>query len=613
MIDDFDVVVRRGLWFDGTGAPGAVRDLGIRDGRVAAVSDSPLPIAARTRVIEAAGHWVMPGFLDVHTHYDAEVLVAPGLTESVRHGVTAVFMGSCSLSTVYADVLDAADMFSRVEALPRDYVLAALERNKRWSSPATYIAALEALPLGPNVAAFIGHSDIRASVMGLGRSTDPDVEPTEAELVGMERALDEALDAGFVGLSTMTNPWDKLDGDRYRSRCLPSSYARWSEFRRLSRALRSRSRVLQGIPNLNTKYDMFFFLGLSTGIGRRPLKVSLLAAADAKADRWVHRLFGPLAWLANGPGRGAFTWQHLPVKFEVYADGIDLVVFEEFGSGRAALHLREEAARNALMQDESYRRWFRADFEKRFSSRVWHRDFHDAEIVACPDARLIGKHVGAVAEERGLHPADTFLDLLVEHGRALRWRTTIANDRNEVLNELIQKPGVTIGFSDSGAHLRNMAFYNYGIRLLARVHAANQLGKPFLSLERAVHKLTGELADFYDVDAGHLGVGDVADLVVVNPAGLDGEAEQYAEAPMPEFGGLRRMVNRNDAAVAATLIGGEVVYRDGQFVDGYPAKVGRGRFLRSGTQHAADTAREAPSGRRGAAHGVQRKTAAIEA
>jgi N-acyl-D-aspartate/D-glutamate deacylase len=613
MIADFDVVVRGGSWFDGTGAAAAVRDLGIRDGRVAAVSESPLPIGSRTRVIEAAGHWVMPGFLDVHTHYDAEVLVAPGLNESVRHGVTAVFIGSCSLSTVYSDALDAADMFSRVEALPRDYVLAALERSKRWSDPASYIAALEALPLGPNVAAFIGHSDVRASVMGLGRATDPDVKPTEPELAAMERAVEAALGAGFVGLSTMTNPWDKLDGDRYRSRCLPSSYARWSEFRRLSRALRRRGRVLQGIPNLNTKYDMFFFLGLSTALGRRPLKVSLLAAADAKADRWVHRLFGPLAWLANGLGRGAFTWQHLPVKFEVYADGIDLVVFEEFGSGRAALHLREETARNALMRDESYRRSFRADFEKRFASRVWHRDFHDAEIVACPDKTLIGKHVGAVAEERGLHPADTFLDLLVEHGRALRWRTTIANDRPEVLNELIQLPGVSIGFSDSGAHLRNMAFYNYGIRLLARVHDAIQRGTPFLTLERAVHKLTGELADFYDVDAGHLRVGDVADLVVINPHGLNGEAERYAEAPMPEFGGLRRMVNRNDSAVLATVIGGEIVYREGQFAEGYPKRAGRGRFLRSGSRQALAPTREARREPLAALHDGEPEPAASQA
>jgi N-acyl-D-aspartate/D-glutamate deacylase len=574
----YDVLIKGGLWFDGTGAPGQPRDLGISGGRVVEIGEGLEP-GPDTEVVDAAGNWVMPGFIDVHTHYDAEVLVASGLNESVRHGVTTVMIGSCSLSTVYASPLDAADLFSRVEALPRTQVLDALTEKKTWRNPAEYIDAVEKLPLGPNIASMLGHSDVRAAVMGLGRSTDPDLTPTNGELAAMEQALGEALDAGYVGLSTMTNPWDKVDGDRYRSRQLPSSYAKWSEFRRLNRTLRRRGRVLQGIPNLNTKYDILFFLAAATGIGRKPLKVSLLAAADPKADRHVHRIFGPLARLVNGRANGQFRWQHLPTKFEVYADGIDLVVFEEFGSGRAALHLRDEVERDVLLQDEAYRRWFRADFEKKFASRVWHRDFDDAEIVACPDGGVVGKSVGQVARERGIHVVDAFLDLVVEHGKKLRWHTTIANDRPDKLNYLVQQPGVTIGFSDAGAHLRNMAFYNYAIRLLTRVHQAHE---SFLAKETAVYKLTGEIGDFYGLDAGHLRVGDRADVVVIDPAGLDSETEKYAEAAMPEFGGMSRMVNRNDRAVAATLIGGKVVYRSGEFVAGYGKDFASGRFLRAG-------------------------------
>jgi N-acyl-D-aspartate/D-glutamate deacylase len=586
MQSPFDVVIRGGTWFDGTGAPGVVRDLGIRGGRLVEASADPLPAGAATEVIDAAGRWVMPGFIDVHTHYDAELLLAPGLGESVRHGVTTVMVGSCSLSTIYSTPLDLADLFSRVEALPRAHVLAALERGKQWSTPAEYVAAIERLPLGPNVASFLGHSDLRAHVMGLGRATDPACRPSEAELRTMERALEDAIDAGFLGLSTMTNPWDKLDGDRYRSRSLPSSYARWTEFRRLNRILRRSGRMLQSIPNLNTKIDMVLFLAASTGLGRKPLKVSLLAAADPKATRFIHRVFGPLAWLTNVLGRGAFRWQHLPTPFQVYADGIELVVFEEFGAGRAALHLREEVERNQLLRDPAYRRRFRADFEKRFTSRVWHRDFHDAEIVGCPDAGVVGKRVDEVARERGLHPVDAFLDLIVEHGSQLRWRTTIANDRPEVLDRLVRQPGVTIGFSDAGAHLRNMAFYNFAIRLLARVHQAAQRGAPFLTTEHAVHKLTGELGAFYGIDAGHLRIGDRADLAVIDPAGLADDPCGYAEAAMAEFGGLRRMVNRNDRAVTATLVAGHVAYRDGRFVPGYGSTRGHGRFLRAGTAQA---------------------------
>ena len=602
---NYDVILSGGTVFDGSGGPGVRADVGISGGEVRAVSSTPLEPGPDTEVIDAAGQWVMPGFVDVHTHYDAEVLLDPGLRESVRHGVTTVLLGNCSLSTLYSTPVDIADLFSRVEALPRDHVLKAVDTHKTWSSPEEYIAALERLPLGPNIAALVGHSDLRAKVMGLDRSTDPSQRPTRRESAQMAEALDRALDAGLLGLSTMTNPWDKLDGDRYRSRSLPSSYASWSEFRRLHRILRRRGRLLQSIPNLNTKYDMIFFLGAATGVGRKALKVSLLAAADPKASPWIHRIFGPLAALVNGPGRGDFRWQHLPTTFDVYSDGIDLVVFEEFGSGRAALHLREELGRNELLQDEAYRRWFRADFEKKFSSRVWHRDFADAEITECPDASVVGKNIAEVAEERGIHVVDAFLDLVVEHGRKLRWHTTIANHRRKQMDRLITRPGVTVGFSDAGAHLRNMAFYNFGIRLLRRVHDARE---GFLTVAQAAHKLSGELADFYGVDAGHLRIGDRADIVVVNPAGLTDEVDAYREETMPEFGGLSRMVNRNDDAVTATLVGGRVVYRGGRFASWFGVSERAGQFLRAGVRTPA-----AGADRRPAAEGEDRQPAAAAA
>lgn len=575
----FDVVIQNGRWFDGTGAPSARRHLGLRDGTVVAVSAEPLDTTG-ARVIDADGKWVMPGMVDIHTHYDVEVLRGPGLAESVRHGVTTVLLGSCSLSTVHVDAVDAGDLFGRVEAIPRDYVIDAVGATKNWTSAGEYVAALESLPLGPNLAAFIGHSDMRTAVMGMDRATRPDARPSPAELARMESMLSESLDAGFVGMSAQQLLFDKIDGDTCRSRTLPSTYAKARERRRLNALLRERARVLQAGPDIASPKSITAMVTSTLGWGRKPLKTSLLSAADLKANPALVHIMGPMARAMNALG-GDFRWQHLPVPFEVYADGIDLVIFEEFGAGAAALHLRDQVERNALLQDEEYRRRFRKDYDRKFTPKVWHRDFFDADIVGCPDETVIGKTFGQVGVDRGVHPVDAYLDLVVEHGTKLRWRTTISNHRPQYLDKLAADPGVQMGFSDAGAHLRNMSFYNFGLRLLRRVHAAEQAGKPFLSLERAVHRLTGELADWYGIDAGKLREGDRADLVIVDPAHLDDSLDAYAEEPVEQYGGLPRMVNRNDQAVNAVFVAGRQLVANGRPTDDLGTRRS-GQFLRAG-------------------------------
>jgi N-acyl-D-aspartate/D-glutamate deacylase len=585
----YDVIIRGGLWFDGTDREPQIRTLGIRDGVVATVSERELDETDCPDVIDAAGKWIVPGLIDAHTHYDAEVLLDPGLRESVRHGVTTVLLGNCSLSTVYANSEDAADLFSRVEAVPREYVFGALDANKTWSTAAEYIEAIDALPLGPNVVSLLGHSDLRAAVLGLDRATDDSVRPTEDELRKMAALLDEALQAGMLGMSGMDSPIDKLDGDRFRSRALPSTFATWRERRRLIKVLRKRGRILQSAPNLNKPMlALLFFSASSRMFGRRdPVRITLLVSADAKAMPMAVHTFGIGTRLLNALLGSAVRFVHLPVPFKLYSDGLDLPVFEEFGAGTAALHLRDQIERNELLADKSYRRRFRREFDRiKLGPTMWNRDFHDAVIVECPDTSLIGKSFGAIAEERGLHPLDLFLDVLVENGeRNVRWTTTVANHRPDKLDKLAAEPSIHMGFSDAGAHLRNMAFYNFGLRLLRRTWDADRAGKPFLTMQRAVYRLTGELAEFFGIDAGTLRVGDRADFVVIDPAGLDDSLDGYYEQETPFYGGLRRMVNRNDEAVVATGVGGEVVFRRGQFRDGYGQTVKSGRYLRAGARH----------------------------
>ncbi len=579
----YDVIVKDGLWFDGTGRTPQLRNLGIRDGVVATVSAQPLDEAGCPDVIDAKGKWVTPGFIDVHTHYDAEVLLDPGLRESVRHGVTTVLLGMCSLSTVYAENDDAADLFSRVEAVPRKFVVGALEQKRNWSGPAEYVQTLEALPLGPNVSSLLGHSDLRTSVLGLDRATTPNVTPTNAELETMAARLEAALDAGMLGMSGMDAAIDKLDGDRFRSRALPSTFATWRERRRLIKVLRKRGRILQSAPNVAKLQEALnFFLESSGWFGRRPgVRMSLLVSADAKSSPAAVYVLGPVTRLANKFLNSKVRFQHLPVPFELYSDGIDLPVFEEFGAGTAALHLKDQLERNKLMADPEYRRRFRKSFDKKvLGPTLWHRDFHDSTIVECPDKSLVGKSFGQIADERGSHPLDAFLDVLVEHGeRNTRWTTIVANHRPKQLDKLATEPSVHMGFSDAGAHLRNMAFYNYALRMLRRVHDADKSGRPFMTTEHAVHRLTGEVAEWFGLEAGTLRQGERADFVVIDPAGLNAELEAYHEDSVDFYGGLNRMVNRSDAAVVATGVGGQVVFRDGDFVEGYGQTVKSGHYL----------------------------------
>lgn len=577
----YDTIIRNGRWFDGTGAPSALRNIGIRDGRIAAVTPHALDETGCAEVVDATGKWVLPGMVDVHTHYDVEVLGGPGLPESVRHGVTTVLVGSCSLSTIHVGGVDAGDLFGRVEAIPREHVIDAIEGAKTWNSAPEYARALEARPLGPNVAAFIGHSDMRTAVMGMDRATRDDVRPTATEQAEMERMLTEALDAGFLGMSSQQLLFDKIDGETCRSRTLPSTYAKPRELRRLKSLLRRRGRVLQSGPDIENPINLASQVAQSLPVLRKKLKTSLLSAADVKSNPFAIMMLGPLARLVNTFGAD-FRWQHLPVPFEVYADGIDLVVFEEFGSGAAALHLRDEIERNELLRDEGYRRRFRKDYDNKFGLRVWHRDFFDAEIVACPDESVVGRSFGQVGLDRGgLHPVDAFLDLVLEHGTRLRWRTTISNHRPEVLKKLARDPGIQMGFSDAGAHLRNMAFYNFGLRLLRHVRDAERSGRGFMTIEQAVHRLTGELADWYGIDAGHLRVGDRGDVLVLDPDRLDDRLDDYAESTVEQYGNLSRMVNRNDETVDLVLIGGRAVVRGGTPTELLGAQR-TGSFLRVG-------------------------------
>src|SRR5690606_34092193 len=154
------------------------------------------------------------------------------------------------------------------------------------------------------------------------------------------------LDAGYLGLSINTLPWDKMDGEdapgSFRSRPTPSVFGTWREYRRLSAILRRRDRVLQGVPNLRTKLNIALFLLHSTGILRRPLKTTILALIDAKAARGTFVLAAAMTRLVNALLRADVRFQALPVLFELWTDGMEVPVLEEIAAGTEALHLHTD-------------------------------------------------------------------------------------------------------------------------------------------------------------------------------------------------------------------------------------------------------------------------------
>jgi N-acyl-D-aspartate/D-glutamate deacylase len=555
-------VIRGGTVFDGRGGPGVTADVVTRDGVVAGIVPPGSPVAGASEV-DAGGCWVTPGFVDLHTHYDAELEVAPSLDESVRHGITTALIGSCGLSMAVGDPVDLADMFCRVEGIPRELVLPVLERVVTWDSPTAYLDHLASLPLGPNVTPMLGHSTIRAHAMGLERSLTAGIRPTRDELLAMGGLLREALEVGYLGLSINTLPWDKMDGDRFRSRPTPSVFANWDEYRFLNRVLRRYGAVWQGVPDVSTKLNVLLFLWESIPVGRRPpLRTMIISLADLKADRTIRHTAGALARLCNEVLGGDLRFQSLPTPFDMFVDGLEVPVIEEFGAGTSALHEIDYEARADLLRQPAFRARFRRQWRAFFPGRAYHRDLDETRILDCPDAMVVGRSFGEVARERGQDPIDTFLDLQAEHGTKLRWYTVIANDRVDALRWVVDHPAVLIGFSDAGAHLRNMAFYNFGLRMLKLVRDAELEGQPFMTTGRAVHRLTAEIADHLGIDGGTLAPGRPADLVVIDPEQLDGSLEEIHEAPMAGFPGLQRYVRRNPGVVRTVLVNGDVAWYD---------------------------------------------------
>lgn len=577
-----NTLIKNGLFFSGNLNEKAVQQDILIDsnGKIKKIGSNYSIPESDIEIIDATGKWIVPGFIDSHTHYDAEVLASPGLKESARHGVTSIILGSCSVSAVFNNPEDTTDSFARVEAIPRDIMLPLLQKEKNWNSPKEWKAYINKLPLGINVASFIGHSDIRMKAMGINRSLSEKESATEAEKLAMFNMLNDALDEGFIGLSTMDNPWDKMDGDRYWSHKTPSFYSSWKERKNLIDVLRKRDAILQGAPNLVTRYNALNYMFASSGVFRKPLKTTMIAMMDLIGDRYIYPIIALASSVINKFGNANFRMQSPPCPFTVYYDGVDSVMFEEFPSGEALRHLAKELdQRNELIKDQQYRERFKKEIKKKFAPKVWHKDLSKSIIIDCPDTSLIGKNFYDLAKERNSHPIDVFLDTIILYDKKIRWTTTIANDRKEKYKDLYNFKYNLISFSDAGAHLNNMAFYNFPLKMIKNVQESIEAGSPIMSMEKCIWRLTKEQSDWFNLDCGHLAEGKTADLVLLNPENFKNINENVEMESIKEFGNFDRLVNRNDGVVTRVLVGGKTIFENEKFTEDYGKSKKYGRFL----------------------------------
>jgi N-acyl-D-aspartate/D-glutamate deacylase len=632
----WDTLIRNALVFDGSGAAPLAQDVAIQDGRIAALGTS-LPAENAGRVINAAGQWLMPGLLDIHTHFDLEVELEPGLPEAVRHGTTTAVVSNCSLGIVYgAQRRDGADpivdCFARVENVPKP-VLRKVADSVTWSDSKEYLEHFSRIPLGPNIVPMIPHSMLRIEVMGLNDSVTR--APTEGELLQMEQLVEKGMREGYVGFSTDALPFHYLANQPNTHKQIPTQFAPFTELKRLTRIVRDWGRVWQATPPKDDKLAVFRnFLLTSGSLHGRTLKVTAVAAIDVTTNHSLLQLALLMSRLLNSKFlRGHFRLQALSAPFKIWSDGVITPIAEEIPVLRRLNEpdLDDRAGRAAIMADPQWQADFRRMWQHGrrgfglarlkqwlgLSDNVLTRDLRDMTIETCPVADWSGETMQAVhqrllawqqtgqggGDKAGFpaaspHPnvlpvarseaereafasfaknidgCDFFLHLLRRFDTDLRWWTVTANRNARTTKELLFKPLLLPGFNDSGAHLTNMAFYDGNLRTLK---FAQEDGLQKVAL--AVHRLTQEPAQFFGIDAGEIRVGARADLVQIDPEALRTyDPEACIEYVYRESFAHHQLVNRPRGVVTRTLINGQVAWEQG----GYTPAFGRetlGRVL----------------------------------
>ena len=607
----WDTILRGAKVFDGTGRAGEVVDVALRDGRIAALGEQ-LPDEAAVEVRDHHGGYLIPGLLDIHTHEDLEAELDPTLPEMVRHGTTSAIVGNCSIGLAFGaqrrgDDDPIVDCFARVENIPKT-VLSAAADKATWSTPQEYLSHLDHLNLGANLAPFLPHSMLRIEVMGLADSVTRD--PTEAELQQMEGLLEEAMQEGYVGMSTDGLPLHFLANQPHVDKRIPTQYASFEEYRRLTDVVRRHDRVWQMTPATDDgKLTLKLFMLTSGRLYKKPLKVTALAALDSTINRVTKAQALTMSHLMNSwILNGRLRMQSLAAPFRIYSEGVISPLAEANPLMRQLIEteLEDVEARRSILEDPEFVEAFREMWSAgksgfnlghlrrklRMEQQFLSRDLADMVVFRAPvsswaDQSMADIYTRYQAWLAGAPPhedeaatftalgrdirddGEFFVALLRHFDRDLHWHYVTANANPETIKRLLLHPKLMPGFNDSGAHVTNMAFYDGNLRAL---HIAlNDSEALFATM---VKRLTREPAEFFGLDAGKLEIGARADLAVLNPSALkayDGEASiRYVYRDLFD---CHQLVNRSDGVVSSVRVNGQEVW-DGSTV--VPARQGLG-------------------------------------
>jgi len=566
----YDLLIKSGTVIDGSGRPRFRADVGIVNGKIAAIG--AISESAK-QVLDAEGHVVAPGFIDGHTHMDAQVFWDPLGTCSCWHGITSVVMGNCGFTLAPCAAVDKSMVvrnLQRAQDISPEAMDAGIDWT--WRTFPEFLDRVQGLPKGINYAGYIGHSALRTYVMG-ERAFEK--EAGEDDLKAMERELRDAIRAGAIGFTTSRPPSHETP-DR---RPVASRLATWNEVRRLVGVMGEMNAGIfelagegvdraTGDPGLREYHVRLRDLAVEAG---RPITFGVFSRSTAP-DVW--RKYLALLDETAALGGRMFAqvhsrWLSTLLSFKTQLPFDRLPEWKEF----RALPLDDQSRK---LRDPDVRRRLVEASGTRTGRRAVGAEAREAEFdrILVFDT-VAGPHrsVAEVAKERGQNPAEVMIDLAMAKDLDLFFLQQIANENQDYALEIMRHPRTVTTFSDSGAHVSQLMDSSLQTHLLS--HWVRE--KQAFTLEQAVRMLTLVPATLWDFpDRGLVREGMAADLVVFDP---DTIAPEMPEVVNDLPAGARRLTQRT-RGMAATVVNGEILLRDGKHTGALPGQLLRGRLAR---------------------------------